>query len=249
MKLGWILWLIFWSGVPVEAAELIVSAASSLTDSLNVLKEVYQSKHHGDTVIFNFGASGALEKQIETGAPVDVFISASAKEMDVLQQKHLILDGSRKNLLSNEMVLIVPKSNKAAIHKFSDLVKARRLVMGDPSFVPAGQYAKEILQFQGLFGLLKDRLVYGGNVRQVLEYVARDEVDAGLVFSTDAAIMNDRVEVVAMAPRESHAPILYPAAVLKNSTQSQVGREFMDFISGPEGMKDFSRYGFRGVTQ
>ena len=245
VRLGWFPALFFLWIAQGEAAELMVSAASSLTDALNVLKEVYQSRHPDETIFFNFGASGPLEKQIEEGAPVDLFISASGKEMDALQQKKRILDDSRCNLLSNEIVLIVPKASTASIRGFSDLARVPRLVMGDPGFVPAGRYAKEILKFQGLSGLPEDRMVYGENVRQVLEYVARGDVDAGLVFSTDALIMKDRVRVIAVAPNGSHEPILYPAAILKQSTHPQAAREFMDFLAGPEGREAFSRFGFK----
>ncbi|MBW8073569.1 MAG: molybdate ABC transporter substrate-binding protein [Ferrovum sp.] len=247
MKSSWLFALFFLLMAQGEAAELVISAASSLTDSLNVLKGIYQSRHPDETIFFNFGASGSLEKQIEGGAPVDLFISASVKEMEALQRKQLILEGSRDDLLSNEIVLIVPRSNHASIQGFSDLPKVHRLVIGDPGFVPAGQYAKEVLKFQGLFGLLEDRLVYGDNVRQVLEYVARGEVDAGLVFSTDALIMKDRVRIVTTAPKGSHEPILYPVAILKLSTHPQGAREFMNFISGHEGREVFSRFGFQIV--
>lgn len=249
MNLRWLSALFFLWIAQAEAVELVVSAASSLTDSLNALKEIYQSKHPDETIFFNFGASGSLEKQIEEEAPVDIFISASVKEMDVLQQKKLILDDSRNNLLSNEIVLIVPKSNKFSIQGFVDLPRAHRLVIGDPSFVPAGQYAKEILKSQGLFGLLEDRLVYGENVRQVLEYVARGDVDAGLVFSTDALIMKNQVRIVMVAPKGSHEPIFYPAAILKLSTHPQAANAFLSFISGPEGREVFSRFGFQIVEK
>ncbi len=249
MQLRWILVFAFLLVAPAEAADLVVSAASSLTDSLNLLRKIYQSRHPDERILLNFGASGLLEKQIESGAPADVFISASLKEMDALQRKEMLLEGSRRNLLSNEIVLVVPESNEAAIKNFSDLSKTSRLVIGDPGFVPAGQYAREVLQFQGLFDLIKDRLVYGENVRQVLEYVARGEVDAGLVFSTDAEIMKERVRVVAVAPAGSHTTILYPGAILKHSAEPVMAREFMDFISGPEGKAVFSRYGFRIAAQ
>jgi molybdate transport system substrate-binding protein len=245
VRLGWFPALFFLWIAQGEAAELMVSAASSLTDALNVLKEVYQSRHPDETIFFNLGASGPLEKQIEEGAPVDLFISASGKEMDALQQKKRIRDDSRCNLLSNEIVLIVPKASTASIRGFSDLARVPRLVMGDPGFVPAGRDAKEILKFQGLSGLPEDRMVYGENVRQVLEYVARGDVDAGLVFSTDALIMKDRVRVIAVAPNGSHEPILYPVAILKQSTHPQAAREFMDFLAGPEGREAFSRFGFK----
>ncbi|WP_434782947.1 molybdate ABC transporter substrate-binding protein [Ferrovum myxofaciens] len=248
MKSGWLPVLFFLWMAQAEAAELVVSAASSLTDSLNVLKGIYQSRHPSETILFNFGASGSLEKQIEESAPVDMFISASMKEMDALQRKQLIL-GEPHNLLSNEIVLIVPRSNQASIQEFSDLSKVHRLAIGDPGFVPAGQYAKEILKFQGLYDLLENRLVYGENVRQVLEYVARGDVDAGLVFSTDALTMKDRVRIVMSAPKGSHESIFYPAAILKFSTHPQATREFMDFISGPEGKEVFSRFGFQIVEK
>ena len=232
-----------------HSAELVASAAASLTDAMNELKTSFEKNHPGNKVLCNYGASGTLARQIEGGAPTDVFVSASAKQMDRLQSEKLILPGTRFDLLENDIVLIVPKDSKLGLKDFPDLPKAKRIAIGDPGFVPAGQYAKQILTKLGLMGGLASKMVYGEDVRQVLEYVARGEVDAGIVFFTDAAILPGKVKIAARAPEDSHKPVVYPAAVLKGGEQHELARQFLRFVSGPEGRKVFTKYGFQMVNK
>ncbi len=231
--------------IEAGAADLVVSAAASLAAALNEAKPVFESMHPDIRVYYNFAASGTLARQIEVGAPADVFISASSQAMDQLQEHHRIIDGSRINLLSNEMVLIAPRgSDEVRFKGFEDLSKAARIAVGDPGFVPAGQYAIQILVHLGLLEKLRPKLVYGQDVRQVLEYVARKEVDAGIVFATDATLLPDKVERIAQAPSGSHKPILYPGAILAGSRNPEQARIFMVFLSSVQGRMLFKNHGF-----
>lgn len=228
-------------------ADLVVSAAASLTDALNELKPVFESKHPDVKVLCNYGASGSLARQIEGGAPADVFVSASSKQMDRLGSMHLLLAGTRLDLLANEIALVVPKNSRLGLKGFSDLSRTKRIAMGDPGFVPAGQYASQTLSKLDLMNALSSKMVYGEDVRQVLEYVARGEVDAGIVFVTDAGILQGAVEIVAKAPKDTHKPVVYPAAVMKNSGHPEIAKAFIAFLHGPEGRKVFQRYGFMTI--
>jgi molybdate transport system substrate-binding protein len=235
--------LSFWV-VKAVAVDLVVSAAASLATPLNEAKPVFEATHPGTHLFYNFAASGILARQIEGGAPVDVFISASPQPMDQLQAHRQVLEGTRIGLLSNELVLVVPKGAQRRVKGFSDLSSAERIAVGDPGFVPAGQYAMEVLRHLGLWESLRPKLVYGQDVRQVLEYVARTEVDAGIVFATDAALMPDRVALVARAPAGSHQPVLYPAAVMVQSKSPEQARAFLEFLTRPEARALFEKHGF-----
>lgn len=227
-----------------QATDLVVSAASSLTDALNTMRVGFEARYPGQGVRFNFAASGVLARQIEAGAPVDLFISASPQEMDRLERAGRLVPGTRHNLLTNRIVLIVPRGSDRTIDGFEGLRRAHRVAIGDPRFVPAGRYAHQVLNKLGLSGALAEHLVYGENVRQVLDYAARGEVDAGLVFATDAALLTDRVRLVAQAPATSHDPIVYPIAVLRDSTDPAAAIRFETYLSGPEARKVFTRDGF-----
>ena len=236
--------LLFFLGAQAGAADLVVSAAASLSVALNELKPAFEAAHPGTRLFYNFAASGILARQIEGGAPVDVFISASPQPMDQLQAHRQILDGTRIGLLSNELVLVVPKAAGGRLKGFADLPSADRIAIGDPGFVPAGQYAMEILRHLGLWDSLRPRLIYGQDARQVLEYVARAEVDAGIVFVTDAVLMPDKVTRVARAPAGSHQAVLYPAAVMTQSKNPEQARAFLDFLTRPEARALFEKRGF-----
>ncbi len=235
--------LLFW-GIGAVAADLVVSAAASLAATLNEARPVFEATHPGTRLFYNFAASGILARQIEGGAPVDVFISASPQPMDQLQAHRLVREGTRIGLLSNELVLVVPKGAQGRFKGFSDLSSAERVAMGDPGFVPAGQYAREILRHLGLWESLRPKLIYGQDVRQVLEYVARAEVDAGIVFATDAALMPDKVTLLARAPAGSHQPVLYPASVMAQSKNPEQARAFLEFLTRPEARALFEKHGF-----
>lgn len=232
---------------PTQAAktELTVSAAISLKDALDEMKQRYEAENPGVSIALNYGASGTLQLQIEQGAPVDVFLSAASKQMDSLEAKGLLLEGTRRNLLGNEVVLIVPKGSTLNISSFQDLIgsNVKRVALGEPTTVPAGQYAKEVLTNLGIYDAVRSKAVLAKDVRQVLTYVETENVDAGIVYSTDA-LSSSKVKVVAQAPANSHAPVVYPIAVVKSSQNPGAARKFADFLSSPAAASVFQKYGF-----
>jgi molybdate transport system substrate-binding protein len=229
---------------PAPGTEFTVSAAISLKDALDEISQLYRAKSPGILIHFNLGGSGTLQQQIEQGAPVDVFISASPDQMDALESKGLLLAGSRKDMVRNSVVLIVPKG-KTGIASFQDLAGAdvKFIAVGEPKTVPAGKYAQEILTHFGLYEKLKPKFVLGKDVRQVLTYVATGNADAGIVYATDALTSAD-VTVVATAPKDSHSPVVYPLAIIKNSKNIDEAKKFADFLTGPESTAVFKKYGF-----
>jgi len=229
---------------PVPGTEITVSAAISLKDALDEIAQLYRAKFPGTLIHFNLGGSGTLQRQIEQGAPVDVFISASPDQMDALESKGLLLGGSRKDMVRNSVVLIVPKG-KQGIASFQDLAAAevKFIAVGEPKTVPAGKYAQEILTHFGLYDKLKPKFVLGKDVRQVLTYVATGNADAGIVYATDALTSAD-VTVVATAPKDSHSPVVYPLAIIKNSKNVEEAKKFADFLTAPDSTSVFKKYGF-----
>ncbi|MGA8014028.1 MAG: molybdate ABC transporter substrate-binding protein [Candidatus Acidiferrales bacterium] len=226
-------------------ADLTVSAAISLKDALDEAKQIYAAENPNVAIAANYGASGTLQLQIEQGAPVDVFLSAAPKQMDALDAKGLLLAGTRKNLLRNEVVLIVPKDDSAGISSFQDLTRAdvKQIALGEPVTVPAGQYAKEVLTSLAIYDAVNSKAILAKDVRQVLTYVETGNVDAGIVYATDA-MSSAKVKVVASAPAKSHSPVIYPAAVIKASKNPAAARAFLDFLAGPCGRAVFQKYGF-----
>lgn len=224
--------------------ELIVSAAASLTNAFAEVGKEFEIRNPGIKVICNFAASGPLLQQIEQGAPVDVFASADQETMDQAQEKHLVLAATRKDFASNGLVLIVPTDSHLPIKDLGDLEmkEAARISLGNPETVPAGRYAREALINDGLWDDLLPKFILGNTVRQVLDYVSRGEVDAGLVYTTDASQMKDKVRVVLTA--EKHRPILYPIAVVAASRKMELSQKFIDFVLSEEGQEILSRYGF-----
>lgn len=228
---------------PVKVA-LTISAAVSMSDAMNKIQKLYQTANPNVTLTMNYGSSGALEQQIEHGAPADIFVSAANKQMDQLEAKNLVLAGTRKVLVQNHLVLIIPKGS-TAVASFDDLTKSavKFLAIGEPSSVPAGQYAQESLTKMGLWDKLQPKLVMGKDVRTVLTYVASKNADAGLVYSTDALTSKD-VRVIATAPEDSHSPIVYPAAVISASKNQAAAKAFEAYLSGPLATAIFRGYGF-----
>jgi molybdate transport system substrate-binding protein len=229
------------SGSPTD---ITVSAAISLRDSLDEIVRLYRPEHPNVTVYLNLGASGTLQRQIEQGAPVDVFISASPSEMDSLQSKRLILSDTRSDLVKNSVVLIVPKGASAPAD-FRDLTNTRIKVIaiGDPQSVPAGSYAKQVLTHFGLYEGLRPKFVFAKDVRQVLTYVETGNADAGIVYATDART-STRVSIVATAPKDSHAPVIYPVAVLAGSRNVEAAKSFVAFLLSSKCAQVFDKHGF-----
>lgn len=219
------------TGDSTDNINLTISAAASLKNAMEELTPMYQEANKGQTLTFNYGGSGDLQKQIENGAPADVFISAAQKQMDALEQEGLLAGGTREDLLKNNLVLIVPQGN-TEITTIEDLGtdKAVQVALGEPSAVPAGQYAEEALTNLNLLDSVKTKAVYGKDVTQVLTYVENGEVDAGLVYETDAKSVPDKVAIVSKVPESSYKTVIYPMAVLKDSTQLDAAKNFESFL-------------------
>ncbi|MEB3292825.1 MAG: molybdate ABC transporter substrate-binding protein [Synechococcales bacterium] len=230
---------------PIQAnTTLLISAAASLKDVMEELKPIYQRKNPNVNLTFNFGASGALLQQIEQGAPADIFISAAKRQMDTLAQKGALVPGTVTNLANNRLVLIVPAGSRA-VKSFMNLKKpqVKRISMGEPRSVPAGQYAEQVLRKLNLWNEVKPKLVYANNVRQVLSVVESGNADAGMVYITDAKVSN-KVKVVVTADDNYHSKILYPMAVLKSSKKVDDAKKFVQFLSGAEARNVLRNYGF-----
>ncbi|TAG87708.1 MAG: molybdate ABC transporter substrate-binding protein [Oscillatoriales cyanobacterium] len=227
-----------------KSAYLTVSAAISLSPALAEIKTVYQGSNPNVNITYNFGASGALGQQIQQGAPVDVFFSAATKQMNDLQQANLLLNETRRNLLTNRLVLITPK-NGVVLSDFKQLTDARikRIAIGEPKSVPVGQYTQEMLTKLGLWQQLQPKLVLGSNVRQVLTFVESGNVDAGIVYMTDAKA-SDKVTVRLTAAENLHSPIVYPVAVIRSSRHPDAAKMFVEFLAGDRAKIVFKKYGF-----
>ena len=232
------------SPLVAQSNTILISAAASLKEALEEVKPLYRQTKPNINVTYNFGASGALQQQIENGASADIFVSAATKQMDALQSKGLIFTDTRRNLLTNKLVLIVP-INSSGITSFRQLTdsKVKKIAVGEPRSVPAGQYAEEVFKNLGIFQQIKPKLVLANNVRQVLSFVESGNADAGLVYATDAKI-SQQVKQVATAPANSHSPIVYPLAVLKSSKNGSAAREYVQFLSSNRAGAVFQKYGF-----
>jgi molybdate transport system substrate-binding protein len=226
--------------------EITVSAAISLKNTFEEIGRYYESRNRGTKIMFNFGASGDLMRQIEAGAPVDVFASASPGEMDELEKRGLTTPGSRLNFALNTVVLVFPSDAKASVISFSQLrsESIRTIAVGNPKTVPAGRYAEEVFSYYKMLDAIQAKLIFTGNVRQVLDYVARREVDAGVVYSTDAIARAKEVEIVATAPGQSHRPVVYPIAVVKGTKNVAAAEAFISLVASDEGKKILKKYGF-----
>ena len=230
--------------LPTHAAELNIYAAASLSDALQEIAKTYEPAS-GDKLKFNLAASSALALQIQQGAPADVFFSADEAKMDTLAKGGLIVADTRRTLLSNTLVIIVNADGGAAIRTPEDLAKAStgRIALAEPQTVPAGIYAKEWLQQAGLWSKIIDKLVPTENVRACLAAVESGNVDAGIVYKTDALIAK-KVKVVHEVPAATGPKISYPLAVLKDSKNAAAARKFATYLAGPEAHAVFARFGF-----
>jgi molybdate transport system substrate-binding protein len=232
------------------AREITVSAAISLKNAFEEIGKIVEEKHPGTKVRFNFGASGDLARQIEAGAPVDVFASAAQKDMDDIDQKGLITSGTRMNFAGNSVVLVKSGMSQIRMELFEDLRKAevKRIVIANPKSVPAGRYAKEVLKYLNLWEAAKNKLVFAEHARQALDYVARNEVDAAIVYSTDAMIRPKEVRIVTKTPDKSHQPIVYPIGSVKGSKNQPLVKEFVTLVLSTAGNNLLKKYGFETVN-
>jgi molybdate transport system substrate-binding protein len=232
---------------PAAAAEeLTLSVAISMKEAIETLGRSFAASHPGVALRYNLGASGDLQKQIEAGAPIDVFISAATRQMDELEQKGLILSDTRRAFARNVLVVVKPADSGLDLTAVGDLRDPRvtRVAIGNPKTVPAGQYAQESLRAAGVWEHLGPKLVFGENVRQVLEYVARGEVDAGFVYATDVPGAGPRVRTAFRPSEETYPPVVYPVAVVAGSRQVTLARAFVELVAGAKGQAVLRRLGF-----
>lgn len=236
--------LMFATALPAFAADITVSAAASLTNAFTEVKDAFMKKHPTVKVTTNFAASNPLLRQIEGGAPVDVFASADQGTMDKAAGKKLIDDTSRKNFALNGLVLIAPAKSDVAVKDVNSLKDAAvtKIAIGNPASVPAGRYGKAALTTAGLWDTLQPKLIMGESVRQTLDYVSRGEVEAGIVYMTDARQAGDKVRIVQVL--EGHDPVSYPIAVIKDSKAPADAKAFIDFVLSDEGLAILAKYGF-----
>ena len=228
-----------------ENVELTISTAASLKDAMDVIQSAYQKEHPEVELKFNFGSSGSLQQQISQGAPVDLFFSAAEDKFDILVEEGDISKEDGVDLLGNELVLVVPKEEESSITSFQDLAKEDidKISIGTPESVPAGQYAKESLEKIDIWKDVESKVVYAKDVRQVLSYVETGNVDAGIVYKTDA-LVSDKVEIVASADPATHTPIIYPVGIIKNSEHYEAAKDFYSYLQSDDTLKVFEDYGF-----
>lgn len=232
------------TALPVQAADLMVAAAASLTNAFTDIGKAYEKRTPGTRVLFNFAASGQLLQQISRGAPVHVFASADQDTMDRAEKQKLIRRSSRVNFAANKLLVVVPGDSAAEISKLSDLAKpqVQRIALGTPETVPAGRYAKGALDKAGLWDQLTPKFIFTQNVRQSLDYVFREEVDAGFVYATDAATSPVKVRTAFEVALES--PILYPVAAVIGFGEEDRAIDFIAFVRSEQGQSILAKYGF-----
>lgn len=227
------------------SGDITVSAAASLKDAMTEVQAMYLTEEPNVNVIVNFASSGSLSQQIEQGAAVDVYVSASTKYMTNLRDAELLDNTTLKDLLGNEVVLIAPKDSTTTITSFDQVVdpSIAKIGIGEPTTVPAGQYAVDVFTYYNEMDQITDKLVYAKDVKEVLSWVETGNADSGVVYSTDAKI-STAVKVIATAPADSHKPIVYPVAVIKASTNPDAAKAFVDFLSTDAAKAVFVKYGF-----
>lgn len=228
--------------MPASAAELRVFAAASLTDALKEIAPEYE-KATGEKLVLNLGGSSTLARQIQEGAPADLFLSADEEKMNGLEKRKLLLPGTRRSVLSNTLVVVVPADSNLKISGPADLVAVRALALAEPQTVPAGIYAKEYLKSKGLWNKVIDRVIPTENVRAALAAVESGNVDAGIVYKTDAGI-SKKVKIAYEVPRAEAPRISYPFAVLAASERRDAARKLLDFLHSPSALAVFRRHGF-----
>ena len=233
-----------WATV-AHALELTVSAAASLTNAFKEIGAIFEAAHPGTTVLFNFGASGALLQQIaKGGAPVDVFVSADEETMDQAQRRGVVAPAGRRDVVANSLVVIVPAAARSAPMALRELAQPayQRVAIGLPASVPVGRYTKAALDAAGLWPAIEPKMVGAHTVRQALDYVARGEVDAAFVYASDATLMPDRVRVALTVPTPT--PVRYPAAPIAASAHASLATAFVDFLLTAPAQTVLARHGF-----
>ncbi|MDN4085053.1 molybdate ABC transporter substrate-binding protein [Paenibacillus polymyxa] len=233
------------SSKKVETVELTISAAASLTDALKEIQTLYESSHKGIQLNFNFGGSGALEKQIEQGAPSDLFLSASKKNMKSLVDQHLIESNKQKTWLTNELVAVIPADGTTSITSVKDVMQkeVKKVAIGIPESVPAGKYAQEALTNVKLWDVLQDKLVQAKDVRQVLQYVETGNADVGFVYKTDA-LTSQKAKIAFEVDSKTYSTVEYPIGIIKASKHIQEAESFYEYLQSQESLNIMAKYGF-----
>ncbi|MEK4733132.1 molybdate ABC transporter substrate-binding protein [Paenibacillus sp. FSL L8-0641] len=233
------------SSKKAETVELTISAAASLTDALKEIQHSYESTHTGIQLNFNFGGSGALEKQIEQGAPSDLFLSASKKSLKSLVDQQLIESNKQKTWLTNELVAVIPADGTMDIASVTDLTKreVKKVAIGIPESVPAGNYAQEALTKAKLWDTLQSKLVQAKDVRQVLQYVETGNADVGFVYKTDA-LTSQKEKIAFEVDPKAYSPVEYPIGIIKGSKHIQEAEDFYAYLQSQESLNIMAKYGF-----
>ncbi|MFZ7120809.1 MAG: molybdate ABC transporter substrate-binding protein [Eubacteriaceae bacterium] len=227
---------------------ITVSAAASLCGAMDVIKELYEAENSQISVTLNYGSSGSLQRQIEQGADVDIYFSAAKNKMETLKEENLIYDSTEINLLTNSLVVIVPKDmlNITSIDEMKSS-EVQSIGMGEPDSVPAGKYAEESLMNLNIIEAIKDKIIYAKNVKEVLAWVETGNVEVGMVYRSDA-LSSDKVDLVIEIPEESHNSIVYPAAIIKSSSKIVQAKAFLKYLQGDEAKQVFEEYGFNTIS-
>jgi molybdate transport system substrate-binding protein len=230
--------------VPALAADLTVSAAASLTNAFKDIGTAFEAANPDTKLQLNFAASGVLLQQMAKGAPVDVFASADQETMKQAEQQQLVKPGTAANFVSNSLVVIVPQDAASVPKSLADLNTAgvKHVAIGLPASVPVGRYTKAVLEKAQLWPAIEAKMIGAQSVRQALDYVARGEVDAGFVYSTDAAIMNDKVRIAFVVPTDT--PVLYPIAPVVSAPNPIGAQKFIAYVQSPAGQAVLTKYGF-----
>lgn len=229
-----------------QAIELNISAAASLKEAMAKLEEEYKKENKNIELIVNFGASGSLQQQIEQGAPCDVFISAGKKQMDSLDEGELLLENTYKDLVKNDLVLIGGKdSNISSIEELTS-DKITHIAVGEASSVPAGKYADEVLTNLNIKDKVSDKLVFAKDVKEVLAWTQSGNAEVGFVYYSDA-INSDSIKIIEATSEDSHSPITYPVAVIKDSKQIEEAKKFEDFLLGNTAQEILKEFGYKSV--
>ncbi|MCA6608353.1 molybdate ABC transporter substrate-binding protein [Bacillus safensis] len=233
------------SGTTIKKTELVISAAASLQDALKEIESTYNDEHPNVTLTNNFGSSGALKQQIAQGAKADLFFSAAEAPFDELVQSGDIDQHFIKDAIQNELVLIVPKDHSSSIKSFQEVEHIKgKVALGTPESVPAGTYGKEIFTKLNIWNQVKKNTVYGKDVRQVLSYVETGNVEAGVVYKTDA-LVSKKVKIAAEANQDMHSPIIYPVGIVKGTEHLEEAKSFFQFLQSKAAKSIFKKYGFQ----
>ena len=239
LSIAVVLWMFPLIGL---ANELIVSAASSLTNVMNEAAAQFEKSHPEARVILNFASSGTLLRQIERGAPVDVFVSADSETMDVAVRKDLIVDSAVRIFSKNKLVMLVRSGLDIGDIRSLDNVSVKRIAIGHPRSVPAGRYTQKILEKAGMWEKISNKFIYAQNVRQCLDYATRGEVDVAFVYVTDSRLVQNKLRVVPI--EDASLDIQYPMALVKTSSNTALAEEFVSFLISEKMSELLKRNGF-----